>query len=249
MAIGDPDYDPNDPLNYAQKTQRKLPGKASFLPAANNFSLPQNTAFSRNAPVNTPSRNLNQIPIGGFGLGALQNAGYNRSPQVDMSSFLNQGSTNQQPTMTGFHWNAGIGGVSGGNNDLLRQYYSNGTMQSFTGGVQNNQPLAPTQYTLPGVNADVRALSDPSVGALEGAQRYTQNGQQVVNPTGGGQIISGPTGSTSYGSLQGSTPAADAYNRPGLNTPSGGQAFAGPSLRKPAKSMTPGQTWSLGGWY
>lgn len=249
MAIGDPDYDPNDPLNYAQRTQPKLPRKASFLPAANKFSLPQNTAFSRNAPVNTLAQNsLSKIPIGGFGLGALQNVGYSRSPQTNFSDFLNQGTTSQQPSMTGFHWHAGTGGVSGGNNDVMRQFYSDGTTKSFTGGVQDNKPLAPTQYTLPGVNADVRALSDPSVGALEGAQRYSQNSQQIVNPIGGGQIISGA--GPSYGSLQGSTPAADAYNRPGLNTPSGGQAFAGPSLRKPMDKLTAGQTWLGGGnWY
>lgn len=252
MVTGSLD-DPNDPLNMAlnavQGIQRRQSQKSNF-PAVNSAlntvqgiqqgqsagQTLRNTQFARNAPVNT--LDMNTIPVGGFGLGL----GYQRPP-LNVNSFLNPP---QQPTMTGFRWNTGTGGLQGGNNDLLRQFYSNGTMQSFTGGVQNNQPLAPTQYTLPGVNADPRALSDPSVGALEGAQRSTnQYGQQVVNPVGGGQIISGK--GPSYGSLQGSTPAADAYNRPGLNTPSGGQAFAGPSLRKPMQSTANGQVWR-GGW-
>lgn len=193
--------------------QQAQAGKSNF-PAVNQMANPKNTAFARNAPVNTIAQNLNQIPIGGYGLGALQNAGYSRSPQMNFGNFLNQGATNQQPTMTGYRWNAGTGGVSGGNNDTLRQNYSDGTTKTFTGGVQDNATLSPTRYTLPGVNAPNNALGDPSVGALEGSTRYSEMGgkRQVVN------------------------------------TPSGGQIIAGASLRKPQK-MTPGDTWSLGGWY
>lgn len=235
---------PQDPVGAAQQ-----PTPAPYtLPAVQQLN--PYTKAARNAPVNTLAMNAQpaagQIPVGGFGLGL----GY-RPQQVNLGSFLGLGQQQpQQPTLTGYKWNKGTGGVSGGNNDLLTNFYSNGTSRSFTGGIENNVPLAPTRYTLPGVNADVRALSDPSVGALEGATRTTRGGQEFVNPVGGGQIISGPAGSTSYGSLAGSTPAADKFNRPGLNTPSGGQAFAGPSLRKPPNFgiASQGQTY-LGGWY
>jgi hypothetical protein len=255
MATGnyfDDQNDPNDPLSVVQRINKGQ--SAGQALRGNKFTLPaviqltqqnRNTSFARNAPVNTIQQNLSQIPVGGFGLGF----GYPRSPQPNIGNFLNQGQ--QQPYMTGYHLTKGTGGVAGGNNDVMRQFYSNGTMQRFTGGVQDNQPLSPTQYTVPGVKADVRALSDPSVGAIANAQRTTnQYGQNVINPVGGGQIIAGAAGSPSYGSLQGSTPAADLQNRPGLNTPSGGQAFAGPSLRKPMDKLTVGQTWLGGGnWY
>jgi hypothetical protein len=210
-GIGSSYDEEDDPITAAAKAGLnyvKPKSLQSNFPAVNQFTQPnRNTAFARNAPINTLQQNFNQIPIGAFGLGALQNVGYSRSPQMNIGNFLNRG------------------------------------QQQYTSQVPQ------IQYTLPGVNADIRALSDPSVGALEGAQRSTnQYGQNVINPVGGGQIISG-AGGPNYGSLQGSTPAADAQNRPGLNTPSGGQAFAGPSLRKPMDKMTPGQTWSLGGWY
>jgi hypothetical protein len=263
MATGnyfDDQNDPNDPLSVVQRINKgqsagqALRGNKFTLPAVSQLTQQnRNTSFSRNAPINTPSQNninvvsgsLNQIPVGGFGFGF----GYPRSPQPNIGNFLNQGQ--QQPYMTGYHWTKGTGGVAGGNNDLLRQYMSNGTMKSFTGGVQDNQPLPPTQYAAPLLNGERSPFSDPSVNALAGAQRSTnQYGQNVINPVGGGQIISGAAGSPSYGSLQGSTPAADLQNRPGLNTPSGGQAFAGPSLRKPMDKLTVGQTWLGGGnWY
>ena len=134
MALGD--YDPNDPVNAARRKQPAGQRRSNF-PAVNQIGGRNPTAFATNAPVNTIAMNANQIPIGGFGLGALNQAGYSRSPQFNLDSFLGGGTNQQQyqPNLTGLKWNAGTGGVSGGNNDWVRQFYSNGTMRSFTGGM------------------------------------------------------------------------------------------------------------------
>lgn len=254
--------DDNDPLSVVQRMQQgQSAGQASrqtqsSFPAVNQITNPKNTAFARNAPINTIAQNLQ--PAGSYQPGSIYGGIKGSSvPQFTnpYAALFNQFTQGRQqssaPTMTGYHWWKGTGGVSGGNNDTLHQFYSDGTTKSFTGGVQDNQPLASTIWTQPGVGGtDVRALSDPSVGALENATRTTnQYGQQVISTSGNGQIISGKAGSPSFGSLQGSTPAVDAQGRPGLNTPSGGTAIGGRSLRKPMDKLTPGQTWSLGGWY
>jgi len=243
MAIGD---DENDPLSVVRRMQQggsPYTGRSNF-PAVNQMARPnRNTAFATNAPINTIQQNLNQIPIGGFGLGALQGAGYSRSPSFSFSNFSNLA---QQTGPTAISPQSGLTLP-----EMLKATPSGYNLSNAAGGsylYQPAQPLAPTRYTLPGVNADVRALSDPSVGALENASRSVNAyGQNVINPAGGGQIISG-TGGPNFGSLYGSTQSVNAKGQQVLNTPSGGQAIGGPSLRKPQK-MTAGQTYSLGGWY
>jgi hypothetical protein len=225
----------------------------SNFPAVNQVANPKNTQFSTGAPVNTIKQNVaSQIPIGGFGLGALQGAGYSRAPQMNIGNFLNPVGEQGPPTLTGYHWYKGTGGLAGGNDANANLTWSNGLRENRLGGVNDftlgmtRQTPAPIQYTLPGVNADVRALSDPSVGALENARRsMNQYGQNVINPAGGGQIISGS--GPSFGSLYGSTQSTNAKGQQVLNTPSGGQAIAGPSLRKP-QNIPGGDIWGFGGW-
>ena len=148
----------------------------------------------------------------------------------------------------------------GGNNAQANYYFNDGTAfrgransqydLPRLGGTIDQQPglvTPPIQYTLPGVNADVRALSDPSVGALDNAQRSTNvYGQQVINPVGGGQIISGrgPT----VGFLGNARSINKDTGAQVINTPSGGMIKSGPTRGKPYK-MTPEDTYSLGDWY
>jgi len=226
----------------------------SPFPAANPPVIPNRPNFATNAPINTLQQN---IPIGGFGLGALQGAGYSRSP------LFNFGSVSQsQPTLAGYKWTAGTGGVTGGNNAQANYSFSNGS--SFTGPANSqydlpqlgataqNQPgLIPQrmQYPDPILNGARSPTYDPSVGALDNAKRsLNAYGQNVITPSGGGQIISG-TGGPNFGSLYGSTQSTNSKGQRVLNTPSGGQAIGGKSLRKPMTMAGPGQTWNLGGWY
>lgn len=229
------------------------PRQPYMLPAVNNFMQGNPSGAMTNLgpqfqPSPIPSPNTYQAGSMGANLGNTLGQNF----ENPFASLFNQNRQPQQPTMTGYHWNAATGGLQGGNNAWTRQYFSDGTMKSFTGGVEDNQPLAPTIWTQPGVNADVRALSDPSVGALDDATRTkNQFGQKVITTPGGSQMISGPAGSPSFGSLYGSTQSTNAKGQEVLNTPSGGQAIAGKSLRKPLNkgAANQGQVWGLGGWY
>ncbi len=151
-----------------------------------------------------------------------------------------------QPTLTGYHWFAGTGGVSGGNNANSYYNWSDNTSTHEPAGSQyqfprlglprSEQPAigqAPSPYTIAPENvksyqqaggqgnwdvsvpgqpvfrgqnlpftADAQGVprqwdsvpsgGDPSVGALANSSRTTNElGQQVINPAGGGQIITG----------------------------------------------------------
>jgi hypothetical protein len=120
MAIGD--YE--DPLDVAKRGKAAaFQSTGSYLPAVNQVSNPRNTAFARNAPINTIAQNYrtaNQIPIGAIGT----SFGY-RSQPMNFGSFT-KWRTNQQPTLT-YHWRAGSGGVQGGNDAAADVTWSNGT--------------------------------------------------------------------------------------------------------------------------
>ncbi len=242
------------PVEAAQQPPRQpftIPAISDFL--SGNKSGDMTSLGATFQPSNIPQPS-GQIPIGGYGLGALSSVGYSRSPQVNMSDFLNTGSPQPQPpTMTGYHWYKGTGGLAGGNDANMDVFYNNGTKQNVPAVSPGEaRPQLPNiQYTLPGVNAGNRALSDPSVGALKGAERFTnQFGQNVVNPNRGGQITSGAAYSPSYGSLAGSTEFTDTQGTRTLNTPQGGQIEVGSSLRKKPNfgPANQGQVY-LGGFY
>src|SRR4051812_24970437 len=125
MATGnDDEYDAISAARDQAKQSASVPGRRrttttsgtqSNFPAANQIPNPNNTAFARNAPINTPAQNgltmLSQIPIGGIGA----SFGY-RSQPMNLDNFTPSGGPQQPPTLQGYHWYAGTGGVQGGNN-------------------------------------------------------------------------------------------------------------------------------------
>lgn len=83
---------------------------------------------------------------------------------------------------------------------IPRPTYSVG---SFGGNPPLDVTLPPLTYTLPGVNADVRALSDPSVGALEGSRRtdLASGLTSLATPSGGEIRFKTPQGERANATL------------------------------------------------
>lgn len=185
----------------------------TYLPAvAKSFGPSGMTTASFQPTTNYPTyrNSLRDTPVGGFGLGALASIGYSRGQfqfgggggaapqqrqynpavpaqlQFSREEWMDQGDTSPggAPTAASYaRWAearmmAGMDPTQaiGGANYLLSK-------------PQQTQPQI--QYTLPGVNAAVNALSDPSVGALSGSTRYREMGgkRQVVNTPSGGTIL------------------------------------------------------------
>jgi hypothetical protein len=235
MAIGD-----DDPVELA-KRKRAASGRSNF-PAANQFS--RNTAFARNAPVNTPAQNalasLSQIPVGGFGLGALSQAGYSRAPQFNLDNFLNQGSggqgmTSQQPTLSAYHWRAGSGGVQGGNDAYANATWSNGVNENVIGGVNDFQlgmsktvpqpayPQAPDQYPAAGGNVNFNVPGGSMADALNktvpnGVDYNAGTGQYLPASTPG--YMSATKGSSQFTSAPRTT---NQFGQTMINSLNGGQ--------------------------
>lgn len=273
MAI----IDDNSPLSVVQQMQQgQSAGQALnrfTLPAVNQFmASPGNTAFATNAPINTPAQNninvttgtLNQVPIGGYGLGALQSAGYSRGNPLDI---FNQNQNQIRQAQRSFNPNVPAelqfsreewmqkGPTAASYARLSEGQRLAGMDPSLAIGGANyllsqpSQSLPQTQYAAPLLSGERSPFYDPSVGALRDAQRSTNiYGQQVINPAGGGQIISGrgPT----VGFLGNARSINKDTGKQIINTPSGGTIISGGSkLRKPQRNAYTGQMWSLGGWY
>ncbi len=165
-----------------------------------------------------------------------------------------------QPTLTGYHWYAGTGGVSGGNNAFAKYQWSDNNVTRGPAGSQFDMPKlglpmsqqpsigqGPAPYTISPENITSYTqaggqggwdVSIPGQPVFRGQNLpFTPDAQGV--PRQWGSVPAG--GDPSVGALQGSTRSTNQAGLPVINTPSGGQIIG--SLPKPDKDQGYGSAY------